>query len=262
MLPTCFLPFFVKKNELVRIGPNEDGGYIVHKSILKFTDLIISCGLNDDWRFEKDFQIKNKRCTVVGYDHTVNFKFWVIYSIKSFYHLLIFKKLRLSKVLDFLKFFEYRKFFSHPNHHFKIKIGTKNNNREITISSILEKYKNYKKIILKIDIEGDEYRILNDIKKNEKLINCLLIEFHNVNKKFKTIENFIKRNNFLKLIHIHGNNYGQFVNNMPESLEMTFVNKNFVNISKKLTNNKYPIKFLDYPNLKRREDLSLKFDEK
>lgn len=89
-----------------------------------------------------------------------------------------------------------------------------------------------------------------------------MIEFHNVTKKFKTIENFIKRNNFLKLIHIHGNNYGQFVNNMPEFLEMTFVNKNFVNISKKLTNNKYPIKFLDYPNLKRREDLSLKFNEK
>jgi|TARA_B110000503_G_C7146048_1_gene413009 hypothetical protein len=262
MFPKIFKPFFIKKRELVRIGPKEDGGYIVHKKVLKLSNLLITCGLNDDWRFEKDFLNKNPKCIVAAYDHTVNLNFWIFYSLKSFYHLLIFKKLRLRKIFDFLKFVKYIFFFSHPNRHFVKKISQKDNAKEISILSIMQKYQMYKNIILKIDIEGDEYQILNQIKKNQRHINCLVIEFHNVSKKLKILKKFLKENNLLKLIHIHGNNYDLTEQGKAESLEMTFLNKNFVKISKKLSKFSYPIKNLDYPNLKRRNDVHLKFDEK
>jgi hypothetical protein len=53
-------PFHISKSNLIRIGPKTDGGYIVDKRIFNKTDTLITCGLNDDWEFEKSFLKKNK----------------------------------------------------------------------------------------------------------------------------------------------------------------------------------------------------------
>ena len=41
-------------SNLIRIGPKTDGGYIIDKRVLNKM-YIITCGLNDDWEFEKIF---------------------------------------------------------------------------------------------------------------------------------------------------------------------------------------------------------------
>ena len=59
-----------------------------------------------------------------------------------------------------------------------------------------------KNIFLKIDIEGYEYRILDEIMSNQNRIIGMVIEFHNIDLHMDRIYNFI--NNFnLELIHIH-----------------------------------------------------------
>jgi adenylate kinase family enzyme len=55
MLPNAFKPHQVEKRNLIRLGPKYDGGYIVHKKSLDKITSIITCGLNDDWNFEKEF---------------------------------------------------------------------------------------------------------------------------------------------------------------------------------------------------------------
>ena len=76
------------------------------------------------------------------------------------------KKLTPKKIWNIFKYIEYCNFFSKKNKHFQKKIVFKKKNKnEITITEIL---KNLKEIILKIDIEGDEYKILNEINKNQK----------------------------------------------------------------------------------------------
>ena len=60
MLPKFLKPFHISKSNLIRIGPKTDGGYIVDKRIFNKTDALITCGLNDDWEFEKSFLKKNK----------------------------------------------------------------------------------------------------------------------------------------------------------------------------------------------------------
>ena len=60
MLPKFLKPFHISKSNLIRIGPKTDGGYIVDKRIFNKTDTLITCGLNDDWEFEKSFLKKNK----------------------------------------------------------------------------------------------------------------------------------------------------------------------------------------------------------
>ena len=39
-----------------------------------------------------------------------------------------------------------------------------------------------KDIVLKVDIEGDEYMVLNEINKNFDKLNLVIIEFHNLQK--------------------------------------------------------------------------------
>ena len=119
--------------------------------------------------------------------------------------------------------------------------------------------KNLENIFLKIDIEGDEYQILNHIKRNSKNLIFLIIEFHDVHKNLKKIEKFLKKFD-LKIIHIHANNFeGTSRDNMPKVLELSLLNKKIFRIKNKLTNNNYPIKYLDYKNFKRRNEIKIEF---
>ena len=257
MLPNFLKPYQIKNSNLIRIGPNKDGGYVIDKRIIKRTYNLITCGLNDDWEFEKEFLKRNIKCHLYAYDHTINNKFWIKRFIKDIIHLLLLKKLRWWKILDIFKYINYLNFFRKKKIHFKKKIVFKKKNyEEITIPEIL---KNLKNIFLKIDIEGDEYQILNDIKKNSKNLVFLIIEFHDVHKNLKKIEKFLKKFD-LKLIHIHANNFeGTNRDNVPKVLELSLLNKKFYKIKNKLTNNIYPIRSLDYKNFKRRDEIKIEF---
>jgi len=117
MLPSAFKPHQVEKRSLIRLGPKYDGGYIVHKKSLDKITSIITCGLNDDWNFEKEFLKKNPLCKVVAYDHTVDSKFWLLYSLNNFLNLLLLKKLKVRKIIDVFKYIDYKLFFSKENIH-------------------------------------------------------------------------------------------------------------------------------------------------
>ena len=41
--------------DLIRIGRDNDGGYLVEKKSFENTECLISLGINDDWSFEEDF---------------------------------------------------------------------------------------------------------------------------------------------------------------------------------------------------------------
>jgi len=262
MLPIFFRPLNIDKKKFLRLGQMEDGGYLIHKGSIKLTEKLITLGLNDDWSFEKDFLKFNKQIKVYAYDHTITNFFWFKRFFKDCFHLTIFKKLRLKKILDIFKYLDYFLFFS-KHKHYKQKIGNKKNS--VSLNSIFQKpHKNFS-VFLKIDIEGSEYEILGQISKFEKKINSIIIEFHNINKKrnLEKIKNFILKNKFFKLIHIHGNNFSPLDRNSdPTCVELTFVNKNIISVSKKYSNFIYPLNKLDYPNNKRVKDIKISFDRK
>ena len=91
-------------------------------------------------------------------------------------------------------------------------------------------------IIFKMDIEGDEYSILNSIsEKNLNKIRILVIELHDLRHLrnyffFKTFEKIISRlNNVFYICHLHANNSSKIKNiggfNVPDMLEMTLIRK-------------------------------------
>ena len=259
MLPKIFKPYKSIKKNLIRVGPNKDGGYIIDKRVIKQIKTIISCGLNDDWEFEKEFLKINPNCKILAYDHTVNKKFWKNRFKKDLISFFLLKKLSLKKILDIFKYIDYINFFKKNNKHFMKKVVLKNNNKkEISIKTIL---KNQKNILLKIDIEGDEYKILNVVNENFKRIYLLIIEFHNIHRNMNKIKKFLN-NSKLKLIHIHGNNYaGKNKNKDPNVLEFTMLNSKKFKIINNRSSFKYPIYGLDYKNFKRQKDIDLKFND-
>ena len=115
-------------------------------------------------------------------------------------------------------------------------------------------------VFLKIDIEGSEYRILEDILKYQDKITGMAIEFHNIDLHKDLICDFIKRFN-LSLCHIHGQNPSGTdyldINNDPTQVEMTFSNT-----KKVLSNNSKIPHILDQPADSRFPDVKLNFSNK
>ena len=216
------LPSFLKfksARDLIRIGRDNDGGYLVSQSDIDKSDVLIGLGINDDWSFERDF-IKQNDVEVFAYDASISQKYFFKQFLKS---LIIFYKPKIA--FHWLKvIWDYLNFFSKPNHHhIKKYVGLNSeNNIHCTLSSILDCSK-YKNIYLKIDVEGSEYRFLNTLILHQNRISGLVLELHDCDLHLKTIERFIDRFN-LRLAHIHANNYApiRLDDGLPIAMELTF----------------------------------------
>ena len=261
MFPIKLKPHFIKNSKLIRLGSIDDGGYVVPKKVLKNTDYLISFGISDNWDFERHFA-RLSNCNVDSYDYSIDSTFWINRFRKDLFKFIclkIFKPKKLYKMfqfLDFIIFFKLNKKNSFSLK--KIGIGKK----LISLKEIVNSKKKMSKMFLKIDIEGSEYEILDEINHYKNLITGIVIEFHETSKNMKKIISFIyKLKDRLSLVHIHGNNYSiKSVNQKPEAIELTFVsNQLFIKENRK-NNKSYPIKGLDHPNSKRSKDLILRFN--
>ena len=62
----------IKNPNLIRLGRNLDGGYIVDSEIIKQCNTLITFGLGPDWSFELDYIKMNKNIEIFMYDYTVS----------------------------------------------------------------------------------------------------------------------------------------------------------------------------------------------
>jgi len=237
--------------DLIRVGKDNDGGYLVCKNSINKSDILISFGISDDFSFEEGFK-KFNNVKIISFDPIVSNFFFIKKIIKN---LLKFNfKVFCHNVINYIKF---KKFFDNKNNILiKKKIGKGGSlpYEHIDFNEIIKLTNNCSSIFLKIDIEGDEYKVLDDIINNDELINSIVIEFHNADLHMNKIINFINDIN-LSLVHIHPNNYSNYEKNeIPSSLEMTF-SKNPELINNEVT---FP-HHLDQKNNPDAEDFKLLF---
>ena len=224
--------FFYPKYDidLKRLGNKYDGGYLISNKTINNTKNLISLGIKDDWSFEKDFYKNNSKINIFCFDDNLDLKFL----IKRFITDLVFFifnfniqniKKKIYKVIDYIIVSKKFLFFK----------------KEISYGDLKKILKNKSKVFVKVDIEGSEYRILDELLNNKNVIGAI-IEFHGFNLNMDFIEKKLKKTK-LKIIHIHGNNYSKVDNfNVPEVVEIT-LDKNV----KKRKKIKLPNK-LDKPN--------------
>ena len=247
----------LKTHDLVRIGNKNDSGYVVSRKILKEVNFMISFGMSNNWSFEENFLRINSNNKVQIYDHTVDYNYFFFGLLKAIKRIFYFKSSFQNILKKLNELIGYHKIINNKRiHHFRIKVSNKNSIGEKNLKQILEKVRN-KKILLSIDIEGDEYKILNNISKHSKFIHLIVIEFHHIDKKRSSFKKIIKElKKKFNIIHIHGNNYTSFCKDgLPITLEMTLINKKLYSLHGKRLIKKFPNKTLDYPNFKNQPDL-------
>ena len=220
MLPKCFKPDF--NYDLIRLGKDNDGGYLVSKeSVLRATALI-GMGISADWSFEEEF-LKINEVPINAYDHTVGHDFFRK-SIKKSYYKIFPVNRYFKRILYWNKVYKsYNKFFSN-NKHYLEKIGSGKYETSFlkSLQRIRERSGENAQVFLKIDIEGGEYDILEELVEYDDFICGLVLEFHHVDKNLEKIENFINRFS-LTLIHVHANNAGGVnCHGVPLAIEITF----------------------------------------
>ena len=254
----------IKNDKLLRLGRKADGGYVVDKKALKDCNTLITFGLGDDWSFENDLLKKNNNIQIHIYDHTVSFWFYLDTLIKYLRRFLTLRATYISVEKSFKNLFNFLRFLNLKNIFFyKEKVTSPiKKKKEVDLDEAFSRLKIKNNIILKIDIEGDEYILIDQIIKNYEKINILIFEFHWLDKNEKIFldsVNSLKR--YFDIIHIHGNNHCEKnLYGLPIALEITMNNIKYR--PKKIDfKNNFPIDQLDYPNNPYKEDLNLNFKD-
>lgn len=184
-----------------RIGSPGDGGYIQIDDF-KGVEYALSLGINDndDW----DLEIAKKGIPVQQFDHSID-------SAPSKHPLLSF---------------------------YKKKITSNTNVNEISLNDIIQglKCNNNPNILLKMDIEGYEWEVLESCD-DEQLsrVTQITCEFHGFSRLLETgfysraAKIIEKINRYFCVVHVHGNNASPLCNianvAIPDVLEITFANK-------------------------------------
>ena len=156
----------------------------------------------------------------------------------------------------FWRIHEYTRFFSDDRRHEEKLVGLSNEPGYISLSAIIEQAKQEKqsKIFFKIDVEGWEYRLFDQLIDNATLITGLAVEFHDVDLHMDRLRDFVSRFP-LTLVHTHCNNFVVLCDKgTPLSIECTFTASK---VWKELVSTLPGA--LDMPNNKDKEDYQLIF---
>jgi hypothetical protein len=244
---------------LARIGSTNDGGYVVPLDAVREADALLSLGLSHDWTFERDFTKHNATAVINCYDHTVSLRTAFQYSIGQLLRFVLQPRTRAFRRaftwIDYLLFFRTNKI------HFRQRIWRDNENDSATVGDAFGRLPANSQVFVKMDIEGGEYRVLDDLLRRSRNIVAIAIEFHDVDilpSLFNSLIEKIKQDFYI--VHIHGNNMGGLAPfHFPIAPEITFLHKRFFNAAPPPSTMKYPIPGLDRPNHPRFPDFTFEF---
>lgn len=203
--------------DLVRMGRDGDGGYIVDPRSVTGAERLISFGMNDDWSFEEEFRRVNP-VPVDIYDHSVSAD---AFFRQAYHYLLRFDRPKLF-LGRFRVWRRYLRFVRGEVRHHRVGIGYSHMNM-LDLDGVIDSLGAHdQRLFLSIDIEGWELRILDQIVAHAPKMEGLAIEFHDCDLMIGRVEDFV-RDLPLHLCHIAANNTaGADPQGTPMVLEMVF----------------------------------------
>jgi hypothetical protein len=243
--------------DLIRLGSNYDGGYVVSRDAIISSEVLVSLGIANDVNFEYDFvAINGCRKPAFMYDKTTN-HFSLRYLVERFGLCLKFKSPR--PFWSYLIFI-WRLSCLKKSGSILVKKFVRNSaeNDSLSLSQVLGIFDSKTRVFLKIDIEGDEYSLLKEIISFQSSINGMVIEFHNASSNWDTIRAFISELDKKKLLldHLHLNNYGSISSKgLPNVIELSFSRTP----SRQGSVDKLPSMGLDFPNSPLKRDFEVLF---
>lgn len=238
-----------KKNDhLIRLGIENDGGYIVDRNSVLKANFLVSMGINDDWSFDEDFLKLRPEIGLHAYDYSISKKIFNRKTLKLFKRLFYGK----SKISDVKKNYRiaqnYQTFFQGKVVHFQERVTDAiQSTLDVDMATIFSRITPCE-IFIKIDIEGGEYALIDGLVANSDRITGMAIEFHQTSKLRPQFQQAIEKiQEKFELIHLHGNNVGPIAKDgIPDALEISFVNKSIWTSTEHRL--ELPLEGLDSPN--------------
>lgn len=173
----------VRMADLIRVGRAFDGGYVVPRSILSMCDAVVGLGIKDDWTFETTSARHMHICQCIHlYDPTMSYGWLCQRAIgvlpKLFVHALLLDSRRLKEDLHrALAPARYMLLCGHGGVHFREWVGGES---RIKTTAIIHRAKaaHGRAVLLKVDIEGAEYGLFDDVAAWADDVPLIVAEFH------------------------------------------------------------------------------------
>ena len=204
-----------QESKKVRVGGNEDGGYVCLETSLSKGMDVLSFGVGPVISFEKDL-LKNYDATVTCYDESVEIPMTTLNRYS-----------KLTYVKEFL---------------------TKDN-----VNAIFDEYEY--PVLVQMDIEGCEFDFFENITpENMEKIETLILELHfewplKIDKQ-RILDCLERLNETHVCYHLHGNNNLYKVvkgTEVPIALEASYIKKD-LSTGTEIDNQTYPLRGLDFKN--------------
>lgn len=243
-------------DDLQRIGNLTDGGYVMTLRAITNIDCLLSLGLGENWSFEESFSQINKSASIEIYDNTISFFFFVKKSLNGAVKLLLLKeswvnvKARFNRLSNYFSFW-----YRNPrNKHHQVRINRK------TFNLALSRIPSDSVVGLKIDIEGSEWEILEEIITHQSRFGFIAIEIHDFDLHVQQLKDFFDQlSGRMVLSHLHANNFeGLGKNGFPRVFEITLLRDPAIRTPREYRN-ELPLDGMDAPNAKNRPDFVISF---
>lgn len=203
-------------NHVIRIGAIRDGGYFVTKRMIEDCGFIISGGISYNVAFEKDFWDINRKAKLIMIDGSFNI---FTYLARPFYWML-FKRSFLMKIgglIDML-------YLKRKAVFLKKYLGSSG----ISLNRVFNAHTNKENGYLKLDIEGSEYELLDEIISFRNRLNGISMEFHDVPDHIPAINDFIAKLQ-MSVIGFNINEVGGLnAENIPNVIELCFADEKYI----------------------------------
>ncbi len=255
-------------DDLVRLGNTHDGGYVLPRAILEGSDALVTCGLALEWTFELEYRKLFSQKPIWAFDYTVDPKHYYKRFLTGLKRLPMLRKGAFRDLMrSYARQREFDRLFNGITGIFRPKRifnRIEQVSYDITLPQVFGAIRGESRLIAKIDIEGSEYRIIDDLLDFKHMVTCILLEFHDT-EPFREpfLKALAKLQDAYVLAHLHGNNYvGAASDGLPEVLELTLVRKDLVsNSSAAKLRSHLPLPGLDFPNHPDRPDFHFDFTQ-
>jgi len=237
--------------ELTRFGRKQDGGYVIPNDLFEQIDSVVSLGISFEWSFEMEIRKSFGDLEIYTFDYTTNVCKMVEFFCKEIARRVLGTRTSLGNAellrlpISYLKFL---KLF----HHKKYRISTlKQSSRDFSLFEVMDLLNlTSHKSLLKVDIEGSEYEIIDDVCSLRSSFVIIVMEFHDI---LKNEELFLSSLRSLQehfvVVHIHANNFSvEEESKVPTAWEFTFVERSYIENFERLQGVSFPRKGLDFPN--------------
>jgi hypothetical protein len=213
---------------MTRVGSPHDGGYVIPFGVLCNSDYLLSFGLALNWEFERQFNLYARPKAVHCYDHSITkediLELGANAALKMVMGSRPRKRLRTLKLAA-----SYARLFGRPHvKHFPIAIAERDadDSRSMTTAIAILTQGGAGSVFLKCDIEGDEYKIMDQVLAEPDRVIGAVIEFHEIiNQPHRFFTAVERLQDAFAIVHIHANNFAPVsVQGIPDVVEVSFVN--------------------------------------